>query len=134
MAIRTPTHGAPIFAGRMLLDVTVAAERVEHRFDLEAHLGVGAVAVDAEPLAGVVGKVVVAHDAIDFAMIEMRERQRQQRAGVDHLLTALIGGDHCNSDEDAHYGGECGAASGGFHSRLRKTEKVAAIASAAAQI
>ena len=132
MAIRTPTNGSPIFAGRVLLDVAVAAEGMEHRFDFEAHFGVGAVAVDAEPLAGIVGEVVMAGDAVDFAMVEMREGQRQQRPGVDHLLTALIGSDRGNCDEDADDRGEGSAASSGFHSRLRNTENVAAIESAAA--
>ena len=69
----------------MLFHVTVAAEGVEHRFDLQSHLRIGPVTVDAETLTGVVGEVVVTGDAVDGAVVEVSERERQQRSSVDHF-------------------------------------------------
>ena len=65
MTIDTPPHWPRVFAVGVFFDVAVAAQRVEHRFDLQANIRIGSVAVDAETLAGVVGEVVVAGDAVD---------------------------------------------------------------------
>ena len=122
---------ANCFSVGVFFDVAVAAQRVEHRFDLEADIRIGSVAVDAEALAGVVGEVVVAGDAVDRTVVEMCKRQRQQRTRVDHLLTALVSGDRGDRDQDAHDCGERDSAPGGRHGRLRSTENVAAIVNAA---
>ena len=132
MTVGTPPYGPRVFSVGVFFDVAVAAQRVEHRFDLEADIRISSVAVDAEALAGVVGEVVVAGDAVDRTVVEMRERQRQQRTRVDHRLTTLISGARGDHDENADDCGERGAARSGFHDRLRNRENAAAIVNAAA--
>jgi hypothetical protein len=132
MTINAPPHWPRVFAIRVLVHVTIAAQRVEHRFDLQSNLRVGFVAVDAETLAGIVGEVVVTGDSVDGAVVEVGERQRQQRPCVDHRLTSLISRGCGHGDEHADECGERGATRGGFHSRLRNAENATAIVNATA--
>ncbi len=101
VTVDAAADGAGVMARGVFLDVAIAAQRVEHRFDLQANVGVGLVAVDAQTLTAVVGEIVVAGDAIHLAMIEVRERERQQRARVEHCLTALVCRERDHRDDDA---------------------------------